>query len=71
MRFGDFESAFRFAQLGYDLVEKRGLKRFQARTYDTFAVISMPWMKHLLACCDVVRHAFEIANKSEISLMRC
>ncbi len=63
MRFGDYESAFQFAQIGYDLVEKRGLKRFQARTYDTFAVISMPWMKHLRACCDVVRHAFEIANK--------
>ena len=30
MRFGDYESAFRFAQLGYELVEKRGLKRFQA-----------------------------------------
>ena len=30
MRFGDYENAFRFAQLGYELVEKRGLKRFQA-----------------------------------------
>ena len=64
LRFGDYESAFRFGQLGYDLVEKRGLKRFQARTYDTFAVISMPWMKHLRACCDVARRAFEIANKA-------
>ena len=64
LRFGDYESAFRFAQLGYDLVEKRALKRFQARTYDTFAVISMPWMKHLRACCDVARRAFEIANKA-------
>ena len=64
LRFGDYESAFQFAQLGYDLVEKRGLKRFEARTYDTFAVISMPWMKPLLACCDVARRAFEIANKA-------
>ena len=32
-RFGDYRNAFRFAQLGYDLVEKRGLKRFQAATY--------------------------------------
>ncbi len=64
LRFGDYESAFRFGQLGYDLVEKRGLKRFQARTWDTFAVISMPWMKPLLACRDVVRRAFEIANKA-------
>jgi PAS domain S-box-containing protein len=64
LRFGDYQSAFRFGQLGYDLVEKRGLKRFQARTYDTFAVISMPWMKPLLACCDVARRAFQIANKA-------
>ena len=46
-RFGDYRNAFRFAQLGYDLVEKRGLKRFQAATYATFAATIMPWMKHL------------------------
>jgi PAS domain S-box-containing protein len=62
LRFGDYGSAFRFGQLGYDLVEKRDLKRFQARTYDTFAAVSMPWMKPLPACCDVTRRAFEIAN---------
>jgi PAS domain S-box-containing protein len=62
-RFGDYRNAFRFAQLGYDLVEKRGLKRFQAATYHTFAAMIMPWMKHPLVCCDVIRQAFEIANK--------
>ena len=64
LKFGDYENAFKFGQLGYDLLEKHGLKRFQARTYLTFAVISMPWMKPLLACCDVARRAFEIANKA-------
>jgi predicted ATPase len=64
LRFGDYESAFRFGQLGYDLVEKRNLKRFQARTYLTFACVNMPWMKHLHACSDVALQAFEIANKS-------
>ena len=64
LKFGDYQNAFRFAQLGYDLVEKHGLKRFQARTYLTFAVISMPWMKHVVACGDVARRAFEIANKA-------
>src|SRR5713101_2413766 len=34
--FGDYQAGFRFGQLGYDLVEKRGLKRFQARTYNNF-----------------------------------
>src|SRR5580658_364628 len=64
LKFGDYANAFRFGQLGYDLLEKHGLKRFQARTYLTFAVISMPWMKPLLACCDVARRAFEVANKA-------
>ena len=64
LKFGDYESAFRFGQLGYDLVEKHGLKRFQARTYLTFATKSMPWTRPLLACLEVARRAFEIANKA-------
>ena len=32
-RFGNYRDGFRFGQLGYDLVEKRGLTRYQARTY--------------------------------------
>ena len=31
--FGNYKAGFRFGRLGYELVEKRGLKRFQARTY--------------------------------------
>jgi predicted ATPase len=29
-RFGDYKAGFRFGQLGYELVERRGLKRFEA-----------------------------------------
>ena len=29
-RFGNYEAAFRFGQLGYDLLEKRGLKRYRS-----------------------------------------
>src|SRR4029077_6711684 len=32
-RFGNYKDGFRFGRLGYELVEKRGLKRYQARTY--------------------------------------
>ena len=32
LKFGEYQHAFRFGQLGYDLVEKRGLKRFHAAT---------------------------------------
>ncbi len=62
-RLGDYKNAFRFAQLGCDLVEKRGLKRVQAATYHTFAAMIMPWMKHPLVCAGVTRQAFETANK--------
>src|SRR5271163_4096109 len=61
-RFGDYKNALRFGQLGYDLVEKRGLKRFQAATYAAFANGIMPWMQPLSACCNVTRQAFEIAK---------
>jgi hypothetical protein len=62
--FGDYKVAFRFGQLGYDLVEKRGLKRFQARTYVSFAYQVMPWTQHVKASRDVLRRGFEAANKT-------
>jgi predicted ATPase/signal transduction histidine kinase len=61
-RFGDYQDAFRFAQLGYELVEKRGLGRFQASTYVSFAGMIMPWMKRLSDCRNVQERAFAIAN---------
>jgi PAS domain S-box-containing protein len=61
-RFGDYKDAFRFAQLGYELVEQRGLRRFQASTYVSFAGMIMPWMKRLSDCRDVQGQAFKIAN---------
>jgi len=38
-RFGDYQAGFRFGRLGCDLVEQRGLKRFQARTYLIFGSV--------------------------------
>src|SRR5262249_44995836 len=61
-RFGDYDRAFRLAQLGYDLVEKRGLKRFQARTYLNFAVQVLPWARHLKVSRDLMCRAFAVAN---------
>ena len=61
-RFGDYEAGFRFGQLGYELVEQRGLERFKARTYMIFGNLVMPWTQ---ACPDrprSVRRAFDIAN---------
>src|SRR5258708_12732536 len=61
--FGDWKTAFRFGQVGFELVEGRGLKRFQARTYLYFASFIAPWMKHVRTCIDLARRAFDVANK--------
>ena len=60
-RFGDYQAARRFGQLGYDLVEVRGLKRFHARVCVDF--VALPWMQHVRAGLDLVHRAFEGANK--------
>jgi PAS domain S-box-containing protein len=62
-RFGDYQTAYRFGQLGYDLVEGRGLTRFRARIYMDFGNVVLPWTKHVRAGRDLVRRAFEAANK--------
>ena len=61
--FGNYQAGFRFGRLGYELVEKRGLKRFQARTYMCFGNLVMPWTKHVQTGRDLLRRAFEAANK--------
>jgi PAS domain S-box-containing protein len=63
-RFGDYQAAFQFGQLGYDLVEQRGLTRFQAGTYMSFGNVLLPWTRHVRAARDPLRRAFEAANQS-------
>lgn len=41
-RFGDYRGGFRLGKVGYDLVERRGLKRFLASTYTGFTSGLMP-----------------------------
>jgi PAS domain S-box-containing protein len=62
-RFGNYKAGSRFGRLGYDLVEKRGLKRFQARTYMVFGDNVTPWTQHVQARRDLVRRAFDAANE--------
>ena len=61
-RFGNYEAGFRFGRLGYDLVERRGLRKLQARTHLGFAVFVMSWISHLRKPRDLIRQAFEAAN---------
>jgi PAS domain S-box-containing protein len=62
-RFGNYEGAFKFGQLGYDLLEKGGLKRYEARTCMCFGSVVVPWMKHARHGRDMVRHAFDVAYR--------
>jgi PAS domain S-box-containing protein len=61
-RFGDYNTGFRFAQLGYELVEQRGLRRFQAKTYTNFGSL-VSWTRHIRVGRDVLRRAFDAANR--------
>jgi PAS domain S-box-containing protein len=61
--FDNYKAGFRFGRLGYELVEQRGLKRWQARTYLWFGEFVLPWTKHIHASRDLIRRAFEAANK--------
>ncbi|MBB6091156.1 PAS domain S-box-containing protein [Povalibacter uvarum] len=62
-RFNNYKDAFRFGQLGYDLVEKRGLTRYQARTYMNVGCTVLPWVKHVAAGRDLIRRAFDAAYR--------
>jgi len=62
-RFSNYKAGARFGRLGYDLVEKRGLKRFQARTYMSFGDIVLPWTRHVKTGRDLVRRAFDAAYR--------
>ena len=62
-RFGKYKDGFRFGRLGYELVEKRGLIRYQARTYMSFGNMVIPWARHALEGRELARRAFDAANR--------
>jgi predicted ATPase/signal transduction histidine kinase len=61
--FGNYQAGFRFGQLGYDLVEQRGLRRYQVRTYLSFAALVSPWMRHVKTAGELQRRCFNAANR--------
>ena len=63
-RFGNLKDGYRFGQLGLDLVEKRGLTRYQARTYLSVGALVMPWSRHPASGQDLVRRAFEAFTRA-------
>jgi predicted ATPase/signal transduction histidine kinase len=61
--FGNYTDGFRFGRLGFELVDRRGLAGYQARTYMCFANIVMPWAKHARSGRDLIHRAFDVANR--------
>ena len=63
-RFGDYRGGFRLGQLGYELVEQRGLRGSQAGVYNQFGTHVLPWTRHFKNCRDLLRRGFDVANKN-------
>jgi PAS domain S-box-containing protein len=61
--FGDYQAGYRFGRLGCELVDQRGLRRFQARTYMLFGGHLVVWAEHVRAGRDLLRRAFDAANQ--------
>lgn len=57
--FGDYDAGYRFAQLGLDLVERRGLDRFKARVYLGFG----SWTRNVRTGRPWLRRAFDAAQQ--------
>ena len=62
--FGDYKAGYQFGRLGYELIERRGLRRFQARVYLIFGNIVLPWTRHVKTGRGLVHRAFETANQT-------
>jgi PAS domain S-box-containing protein len=62
-RLGNYKDGFRFGQLGYDLVEKRGLTRYQARTWMSVGAMVLPWSQHVASGRELTRRAFDAAYR--------
>jgi len=63
LHFGAYREGFRFAKLGLDLTEQRGLRRFEARVFLVFGGRVIPWTQPIRAGQSLLRRAFVSANK--------
>jgi predicted ATPase/signal transduction histidine kinase len=63
-RSGDYAKGYRFAKLGFELVERHGLSRFKAHVYLNFGALVMPWTKHLSRGSGLIRRAATAAEET-------
>jgi PAS domain S-box-containing protein len=59
--FGEYEAARRVGQLADQLVERRGLRRFQAGVWLNCGNMIMPWTRHVRTGCELIDRATEAA----------
>ncbi len=62
-RYGDYATGYRFGRLGCDLVEKRGMQRFEASTFLCFSMFVVRWTRPVSECRELLRRAFVAANR--------
>ena len=60
--FDQFEAGYQFGRLGCELVERPGLQRFQARTFETFGFV-VPWTQHVRHGRDFLFRGFDLASR--------
>jgi predicted ATPase/signal transduction histidine kinase/GAF domain-containing protein len=62
--FGDYKAGFRFSQLACQLVERRGLERYAARTYHARALYVTRWLQPARHCCDQFRRILDALSRT-------
>jgi predicted ATPase/signal transduction histidine kinase/tRNA A-37 threonylcarbamoyl transferase component Bud32 len=62
--FDNYEAAFRFGKLGFDMMETRGPLRYKAAVYFCFAQMVNPWTKHFRTSIELQRRSFEAAEQT-------
>ena len=62
-RFGNYRAGFSFGKLGLDLVEQRGLRRFEAGVDLNFGGCLLPWTQPIRSGRSLVRRAFDVATR--------
>ncbi|MGF6171639.1 PAS domain S-box-containing protein [Pseudomonas moraviensis] len=63
-RFGDYAAGYRFGRLGCDLVDRRGLTRYEASTYLCFSIFVVRWMRPVRECRELLRRALNAAHRT-------
>ncbi|HEV2984917.1 MAG TPA: serine/threonine-protein kinase PknK, partial [Vicinamibacterales bacterium] len=63
-RFGRYRAGFNFGKLGVELVERRGLRRFEARVYQIFGHLVVPWTQPVNVGSKLIERSFDAAIRA-------